>query len=73
VPVETPVTIPVAPAVATAGAELIHAPPLGPEADNVVVPGTQILVVPDTVPAEGSALTVMVFVAVTVLQTLVTL
>ena len=72
-PADTPVTIPVAPTVATAVAELTHVPPDGPDADNVVVPGAQILAVPVTDPADGNAFTVIGFVAVTVPQTFVTL
>jgi hypothetical protein len=46
--------------VATAGVAEVHAPPAFPLEVSVVVPLAQIAVVPDIVPAEGTAVTVTV-------------
>ena len=68
VPAATPVTTPVeAFTVATPAALLDQLPPLTVEA-NVVVPLTQMLCVPLSVPAEAGAVTVTVLVAVALAQ-----
>ena len=65
VPEPAPVTIPVvAFTVATPAASELHAPPVLPLLEKVVVPPTQIACVPLTVPALGAAVTVTVRVAV---------
>ena len=65
VPAPTPVTTPVAAfTVAMEASEVDQLPPLTVE-EKVVVPATQIAWVPDSVPAEGAAVTVMVPVALT--------
>jgi hypothetical protein len=59
VPAETPVTAPVV--VFTVAAEvllLVHVPPLTPSLDKVLIDPVQRNVVPFTVPAFGSGLTV---------------
>ena len=66
-PVVTPVITPPAVMVATAGVAELHAPP--PTVDvNVVLPATQASVVPDKVPALGTAVIVTVLVSVTSAQ-----
>ena len=61
-PAATPVTTPVLLTVATAGEELLHAPPLTDAVSAVVAPVFTELA-PETVPAEGVELTVTTFVA----------
>jgi hypothetical protein len=65
VPAATPVTTPLdAFTVATAALLVDHAPPANPLLNKAVVPFTQMLCVPPTVPALGGAVTVTVRVAV---------
>ncbi len=71
VPAATPVITPVVPTVATDGVPELHVPPPAVLLHVVVVPG-QTEVVPDMVPAWGSALTVKLTVVVALPQLLVT-
>ena len=65
VPEPTPVTTPVELfTVSTPAASELHAPPVLPLLEKVVVPPTQIACVPLTVPALGAVVTVTVRVAV---------
>ena len=73
VPAVRPVTTPVALIVATAGAVLLHVPPVVPVGSlNVIVVAGQRDKVPDIVPATGVRFTVTGAVAATVPQLLVT-
>ena len=71
VPVDTPVTRPVASTAALAGVDEVHTPPLTALLNKVVAP-THTVAVPVTVPALGSRLTVTTLVAEAVPQALVT-
>lgn len=66
-PADAPLTTPVDEIVATEGVPEDHVPPV-PVEESVAVPLAQIAVVPESVPAEGAAVTVTVVVAVTVAQ-----
>ena len=66
-----PVTIPVAPTLATAVLLLVHAPPVDVVL-NVIVAPAQTVVSPEIIPANGSGLTVTTCVAAAVPQLLVT-
>jgi hypothetical protein len=69
VPADTPATAPVeALMVATAGVEEVHAPPASPLEVSVVEPLAQMAVVPEMVPAEGTAVTATVAVVDTFAQ-----
>jgi hypothetical protein len=68
VPAATPVTAPVEePIVATVGVAEVHVPP-DTEEESVEVPFEQIAVVPESVPADGWAVTVTVKLAVAFAQ-----
>lgn len=67
VPADAPLTTPVDEIAATEGVLEDHVPPV-PVEESVAVPLEQIAVVPESVPAEGAAVTVTVAVAVTVEQ-----
>ena len=62
-PAATPVTSPVVLTVAIVGSVALHVPPAAPSVSVVVTPA-QIVVVPVIAPADGSAFTVFIIVAV---------
>lgn len=70
-PADKALTTPKDDIVATEGAVLLHTPPAVPEADNDMVPPTQVLSVPLIVPARGSGLIVIYALAVSDPQLLV--
>ena len=72
VPATPPVTMPVAPTVATAGVTLLHVPPAERSVSAVVPPAGQSVSAPVIVPATGDGFTVTTVVAATVPQLFVT-
>lgn len=71
VPLVTPCTTPVEDIVATSVFEEVHVPPVT-DADKLLILPAHTVLLPDIRPADGSGLTVTVFIAVAVLQAFVT-